>query len=61
MFYHIHQTIYFESTLTLQDVGGGRYASYHFFSLFYSISQKVRIFGQKWVPLGENQVTLCQS
>lgn len=23
MFYHIHQTIYFESTLTLQDVEGG--------------------------------------
>lgn len=22
MFYHIHQTIYFESTLTLQDVWG---------------------------------------
>lgn len=28
---------------------------YHFFSLFYFISQKVRTFGQKYVPLGENQ------
>lgn len=61
MFYHIHQTIYFERTLTLQDVWGDatRPTTFSLFSIY--ISEKMRIFRQKWVPLGEYQVTLCQS